>query len=80
MGKCGPHLWCLAMFEALRNVPENYDGKGLSVSRGWLGDEQQPRLLGVTYKRKRGDDGIVLNFCPWCGHSIRFDEPGKEGG
>jgi len=27
----------------------------------------------VVYKTYGGDPGTVLNFCPWCGASVRFD-------
>ena len=69
------------MSEALRGMPENNMARGLSASRGWLEKNEPkgpaigpPRLLGVTYHRKGRDSGIILNFCPWCGKRIRFDE------
>lgn len=66
--------WCQGMQLALKDVPENHEGKGLSISRGWYGQEPMPRVGGVTYARKAQDTGaLVLNFCPWCGACIRFD-------
>jgi hypothetical protein len=68
------------MRTALKGVPENFEGKGLTVRRGWLEDDPEnarPRLFGVTYHTKAKDGGLVVNFCPWCGGRIRFDE--KEG-
>ncbi len=62
--------WCEGMRLALTGTPENHDGKGLSVSRGWLGDEEKPRFLGVTYKPRPRAQGLVLNHCPWCGQRI----------
>lgn len=75
--KCSRLQWCAGMSMALQDVPENFEGKGLSVSRGWLGTEEHPRRLGVSYRAKARDTGIVLNFCPWCGVRIRFDEVAK---
>jgi hypothetical protein len=38
---------------------------------------EPPQLIGVTYAPRTGD-AIVLNFCPWCGARIRFDEEAGE--
>ena len=73
---CSRLRWCVGMSLALSGVPENSEGKGLSVSRGWVGEEKLPRRIGVTYHKKARDPGILLNFCPWCGARIRFDEKG----
>ncbi len=77
--KCTRMQWCSGMHMALSGVPENSEAKGLSVSRGWLGDQaadERPKLIGVTYHAKARGQGLVLNFCPWCGNSIRFAEAG----
>jgi len=69
------------MLTALAGVAQNYEGKGLSVMFGWPGDlpqGAQPRLLGVTYRMAAHQDGCILNFCPWCGADIRFDEFEKQ--
>ena len=71
---CSRLQWCSGMSLALRGVPENHEGKGLSVSRGWLGEEEHARVIGITYRAKAKDMGVILNFCPWCGMRIRFDE------
>jgi hypothetical protein len=87
--RCAPPVagtfarWCGGMSDALQGVPDNFGGKGLTVRRGWLlkadgTEEDRARVLGVTYNRKAKDDGTVVNFCPWCGERIRFDE--KSGG
>jgi hypothetical protein len=73
---CTRSSWCTGMGIALAEVPENAESKGLSVSRGWLHQEKEPRLVGITYRRRARDQGMVLNFCPWCGARIRFDEVG----
>jgi hypothetical protein len=72
--KCGVVQWCAGMSLALHGVPDNSERKGLSVSRGWLDDAKHPKVIGVTYHAKARDPGIILNFCPWCGTRIRFDE------
>ena len=74
--KLGPSAaaFCVGMQSAIANVPENYEGKGLTISRGWLGDEKQPRLLGIVYRARNRGETFVLNFCPWCGADIRFDK------
>jgi hypothetical protein len=66
--------WCEGMRLALAGVPENFEGKGLTLARGWYGNESRPRVGGVHYNRmSKTKEGLLLNFCPWCGHSIRFD-------
>jgi hypothetical protein len=75
--QCSAASWCTGMGIALAEVPDNGESKGLSVSRGWLGSETAPRLIGVTYRRRPRDQGLILNFCPWCGARIRFDEAGR---
>ena len=66
--------WCEGMRLALEGIPENHEGKGLSLSRGWFGEEPRPRVGGIFFARKARDAApLVLNFCPWCGASIRFD-------
>ena len=72
--QCTVAGWCTGMGIALRGIPDNADIKGLSVSRGWLGSETKPRKIGVTYRTRAGHQGLILNFCPWCGARIRFDE------
>lgn len=81
---CTVAAFCRGMRLALRGVPENFTGKGLSVSFGWIGESSKgpsgpPRLTGVTYSPRAGD-AIVLNFCPWCGARIRFDEGDESCG
>lgn len=73
---CSLKGWCPGMSLALEGVPENAEAKGLSATRGWLGEEPKARLLGVTYHRQARDQGIVLNFCPWCRADLRFDVAG----
>jgi hypothetical protein len=83
--QCSRIRWCAGMTMALQGVQENSEGKGLSVSRGWIGQEKEPRRLGVVYNRRARDrNPLVLNACPWCGADIRFDKRaalagGEEG-
>lgn len=73
---CSRLGWCEGMKLALCEGDRlGTESKGLHVAFGWFGDERRPRRGGVTYNRKARDrEGLMLNFCPWCGHSIRFDE------
>jgi hypothetical protein len=69
--------FCDGLSMALDGVPQNHDGKGLSEAFGWI-DEQSPAArIGVIYRRRAGDDGLLLNFCPFCGSRIRFDKMRK---
>jgi len=72
-------VWCEGMKLTLGPSPEtDRETKGLGVSVGWLGDEKQPRLIGIVYRPKARAQGIVLNHCPWCGASLRFDIDERE--
>lgn len=31
-------------------------------------------MAGVVFKSHRGDNGIVLNYCPWCGKDLNWRE------
>ena len=33
--------------------------------------EKEAKTIGVVYKRTGKDKGIMLNFCPFCGESLR---------
>lgn len=87
MSNCTATMFCEGMSLALKGVPMNFAGKGLSTSFGWVGQAvasqtalmkgEPPQLIGVTYAPRTGD-AIVLNFCPWCGARIRFDEEAGE--
>lgn len=75
---------CEGMRLALRDVPVNFEGRGLVMSLGWIeGDGPSPEhpnnphappYVGATYKPKRGEV-LVVNYCPWCGESVRWDAP-----
>ena len=73
---CSRRAWCAGMTLALQGTHENSEGKGLTVSRGWYNKEKKPRVGGVTYVPRARVQGLVLNFCPWCGRAIRFDKQG----
>jgi len=32
------------------------------------------RYAGIIYRKHATDKGTMLNFCPWCGESIKFWE------
>ena len=68
------HRFCAGMQLALQGTTPNGEGKGLHIASGWLGDEERARILGIHYRPKARAEAIVLNFCPWCGERIRFDE------
>lgn len=75
---CSPRAWCAGMTMALENSRENSETKGLSVSRGWYGESPREVRRAVIYRPRSRQDGIVLNFCPWCGRQIRFDQPKEK--
>lgn len=72
---------CEGMAMVLLSVPVNFEGKGLHLLYGWLegretrsnsGNAGSPsRILGVAYNRRVRDQGLICNYCPWCGADIR---------
>ena len=50
----------------------NCDRKGLVKLSGLTdeGDESK-HFVAISYKRTSRDDGVILNYCPWCGADIR---------
>ena len=72
---CSLRAWCAGMTMALQGSRENSNARGFSVMRGWFGGSKVPVLGGVKYNPGARHDSITLNFCPWCGRPIRFDQP-----
>jgi hypothetical protein len=33
--------------------------------------EEEAKTIGVVYKRNAGDNGIMLNYCPFCGTDLQ---------
>jgi hypothetical protein len=69
------------MHMALEGVPTNYGGKGLSIAAGWpegAAPSAPARVLGVLYRRKARDGGMLLNYCPWCGAEIGRRAGGED--
>jgi len=68
---------------SLKNVTQprgNY--KGLSwfvilpnlndlLNRQQFSIEKEAKTIGVVYKEKAQDNGVMLNYCPFCGSDLR---------
>lgn len=73
--------WCRGMTLALDGVPHNHEGKGLSAMYGLPEPAPagaRPCILGLVYRRKARDQGVVLNRCPWCGAKLREEDPATD--
>lgn len=73
-GACRPEGFCTAMASAMNDVA-NARAKGLSTVVVMNINTGEERLIGVAYKAKASDRGIMLNHCPWCGAAILWDKP-----
>jgi hypothetical protein len=65
--------FCDTLFDRLHEA--NYRGKGFSpytvIYREDLSKENfEPKVLGVRYRMNAGDQGIMLNYCPFCGSKL----------
>ena len=61
--------------------------KGLSLFKVMNFENLKIIVLGVIYRKKSRDSGVLLNYCPFCGNDLRpfrdgyvkKIEPKKEG-
>lgn len=51
--------------------------KGMYVFEVVNGKTHGTRVVGIAYRLKRGTRPMMLNFCPWCGESIDWNEATK---
>lgn len=68
--KCNSEQMCTWLAD--RTEPAGFPGKGLVAVMTVNSNGKQTGLYGVKYKQARGDDGILINHCPFCGQT-----PGK---
>lgn len=74
------------------NVEANY-GSGLALyvlthmpTAMKLGPHKAVWVAGIIFRKRASDNGVVLNYCPWCGENIQwwhnspFQEEEKKNG
>ena len=66
--KCTRRSFCTLLTAKLN--PEANHGKGLTAFI--LTNIRNSKLirLGVVYKTKESDRGVMVTFCPWCGTNL----------
>jgi hypothetical protein len=70
---CGPTTVCPTLAERLDEP--NARRKGFSRLEvvdilGFLsGSDRKARAIGVVFHTSAKDQGLILNFCPWCGNT-----------
>lgn len=69
-GASGP--WCWMMAWRLNEANSRRAGLTPLVVTNQL---LEHRTVAVVHKMSRVDNGLVLNFCPWCGADIKFQTP-----
>jgi len=65
-GKCHYPHWCKGL-ESLLEVHR----EGLIQLNIFNMNTNQITVLGVAYKAKATDKGVLLNYCPICGENIK---------
>jgi hypothetical protein len=72
--KCNVERTCTWLSNRLESI--NHAGKGfvpvyvMRAVKGPLGHTGMVKVLyGVNYKQDRGDSGILINHCPFCGQT-----------
>jgi hypothetical protein len=66
---CGVERPCTFLKD--RMEPVGFPGKGfvpLMVVRK-IDGRAVTRFYGVKFKQARGDEGFMINYCPWCGRT-----------
>lgn len=66
--KCTRRRFCTRLDEKL-NVEANH-GKGLAQVNLFNTRTNKIIRLGVMYKTKESDRGLMVTFCPWCGTNL----------
>ena len=72
-GREGPY--CSLLSERLHEP--NARKAGLSVLRVTSTRTGKSRNIGVCFRTKASDRGMMLNLCPWCGADIKPREDGE---
>lgn len=72
--------WCNAMDISLGDTLANAKKRGLTTIVAYNMENGKGRLVGVAYRTRASDAGIMLNVCPWCGEPILQEKPAQEAG
>jgi hypothetical protein len=75
--KCRQGKWCSSMADRLDEV--NSTTKGISelvLMNLRTGKDEKP--IGIVFKKRAADRGLMLNYCPWCGERVFFGETKKK--
>lgn len=66
--KCNSEKMCTWLADRVECI--GFSGKGLvPVYRLNIHGKLTSVLYGVKYKQARGDNGILINYCPFCGQT-----------
>ena len=71
--KCNSRGWCSTLEE--RAKPSGMPQAGIQFVRTdkiLANGTIETRVYGVAHRHTAKDKGLFLNFCPWCGGSLRF--------
>ncbi len=68
--KCSRDRWCTS----LKRLFTEANRKGINPVFVMSVSEETGRIAGVAYKKTERDRGLMLNFCPFCGESLKFWE------
>ena len=73
--KCDPkHGFCETMRQ--RSLPANDNRTGLVAFVTVNLETRKTTLAGINHKLSGRDNGVLLNYCPYCGASLKpFLEP-----
>ena len=58
------HKKGLSWYGILPNLDDLLNRKQFSISK-------EIKTIGIVYKRDSKDNGIILNYCPFCGEDLR---------
>lgn len=71
-------MWCPAMNRALGDTLANHYGRGLTAIVLTNLATGTSRVAGIAYRKSGKDNGLMLNYCPWCGEPIEEGAIGSK--
>lgn len=58
--------FCVGMQKALRNQSPSHKG----LPKKYYVEGNKTRFYAVVYRPHRSQEGLMLNWCPWCGNAL----------
>ena len=74
--KCSKKAFCSSLVKRLQEP--NARKKGLVPIQVMNMKTTEMSIIGVAYKMDARDKGVMINYCPWCGEKVLFEDEFKQ--